>query len=78
MMSLNYLLILIQCQDYSRLYRAHHNGENVQSLQVVEVVLVRFDLIDNQYQQESEGLYTFTPNKSYACLLNVETGNLVF
>ena len=34
--------------------------------------------MDNQYQQKSEVLYTFTPNKSYAYLLNAEPNNLVF
>ena len=33
---------------------------------------------ENQYQQNSEVLYTFTSNKSYAYLLNVEPGNLAF
>ena len=36
------------------------------SLEVVEVVLVHCNLVDNQYPQKSEVLYTFTPNKSYA------------
>ena len=54
------------------------NGENVQSLEVVEVVLVQCNLVNNQYQQKSEVLCTFTPNKSYAYLLNVEPSNLVF
>ena len=36
------------------------NWEKVPSLKVVKVVLV----LDNQYQQKSEVLYTFTPNKS--------------
>ena len=36
------------------------NWEKVPSLKVVEVVLV----LDNQYQQKSEVLYTFTPNTS--------------
>ena len=53
-------------------------GENVQSLEIVEVVLVRCNLVDDQYQQKSEVLYTFTPNESYAYLLNVEPRNLVF
>ena len=54
------------------------NWENVPSLGVVEVVLVHFNLVDNQYQRKSEVLYTFTPSKSYAYLLNVEPRNLVF
>ena len=45
---------------------------------MVEVLLVPCNLVDNQYQQKSEVLYTFTPNKSYAYLLNVEPSNLVF
>ena len=47
------------------------------SLEVVEVVLVQCNLVDNQYQQTSEVLYTFMPNKPYAYLLNVELSNLV-
>ena len=54
------------------------NGEKVPSLEVVEVVLVQCNLVDNQYQQKSELLYTFTHNKSYAYLLNVDPSNLVF
>ena len=34
--------------------------------------------MDNRYQQKSEVLHTFPPNKSYAYLLNVEPSNLVF
>ena len=53
-------------------------GENVANLKVVKVVLVQYGLVDNQYQQKLEVLYTFTPNKSYAYLLKVEPSNLVF
>ena len=53
------------------------NGENVPSLEEVEAVLVQCNLVDNQYQQMSEVLYTFTPNKSYAYLLNVKPSNSV-
>ena len=45
---------------------------------VAEVILMRYNLVDNQYQQQSDVLYTFTPNKSYAKLLNLEPSNLVF
>ena len=41
-------------------------GEDAPSLEVLEVALVEFNLVDNQYQQKSEVLYSFTPNKSYA------------
>ena len=45
---------------------------------MIEVALVQCNLADNQYQQKSEVLYTFNPNKSYDYLLNVEPSNLVF
>ena len=51
--------------------------ENVPSLEVIEVVLVQCNLVDNRYQQQSEVLYIFTPNKSYAYLLNVKRRNLL-
>ena len=51
---------------------------NLQSIEVIQVVLVQSSLVDNQYQQMSEVLYTFTLNKSYAYLLNVEPSNLMF
>ena len=42
------------------------NGEDIPSLELVEVDLVQCNLVGNQYPQKSEVLYTFTPNKSYA------------
>ena len=51
---------------------------NPPSLELVEVALFQFSLVDNQYQQKSEVLNTFTPNKSYVYLLNLEPSNLVF
>ena len=54
------------------------NVEKVPSLEVVELVLLQCKLVDNQSQQKSEVLNTFTPNRSYAHLLNVEPSNLVF
>ena len=51
------------------------NGEDVAGL---ELVLVQFNSVDNQYQQKSNVLWTFKTNKSYAYLLNVEPSNLAF
>ena len=53
------------------------NREEVPSLESVELVLVECDLVDSQYQQKYEVLQTFTPNKSYAYLLNVELWKLI-
>ena len=36
------------------------------------------NLADNLYQQKSEVLYPFTPNKSYGYLLNVQPNNVMF
>ena len=44
---------------------------------MVKVVLVHCNLRDNQYQQNSEVLYTFTSNKSYAYQSNVKSIILV-
>ena len=38
------------------------NGEKVPSLEVVEIFLIQCNLVDNQYQQKPEVLYTFTPD----------------
>ena len=53
------------------------HGENVPSLEVVEVVLVQCNLVENKYQPKFEVLFTFT-NKSYAHLSNFAAGSLVF
>ena len=45
---------------------------------MTEVVLVHFSLADNQHQQNFEVLCTFTSNKYFVYLLDVETINLVF
>ena len=45
---------------------------------MAEVVLVQCNLVDNQYQQNSELLYNFTSSKSYGYLLNAEPIILVF
>ena len=39
------------------------NGENVPHLEVNEVVLLHCNIVNNNYQQNSRGLYIFVPNK---------------
>ena len=41
------------------------NGENMPHLEVTEVVLIHFNIVNNDYQQDSRVLYTFAPNKSF-------------
>ena len=47
------------------------NSENVQKLEYVEVVLVRYNLVKNDYQHASKVLFTFVPNKKFGQLLNI-------
>ena len=46
--------------------------ERKTSFEVVKVVLVQCNIVDSQCQSKSEVLYTFSPSKSYAYLLNAE------
>ena len=46
------------------------NGENVPHLEVTEVVLVHWNVVSNDYQQDSRVLYTFASNKSFGQLLD--------
>ena len=41
------------------------NRENVPHLKVTEVVLVHFNIANNDYQHDSSVLYTFIPNKPF-------------
>ena len=54
------------------------NGENVSHLEITEVVLVHFDTINNDYQQDSRVLYTFVPNKPFGSLLEISSTNHIF
>lgn len=54
------------------------NGDNIPNPEVVEVVLAQCHLVDNQYHQKFEILYTVTYIKFYAKLLDVKPINLEF
>ena len=41
------------------------NGEGVPYLEITEVVLVHYNIVNNYYQHDSRVLYTFAPNKSF-------------
>ena len=47
------------------------NSENVPHLEITEVVLVRCNIVNNDYKQNSRVLYTFVPNKSFGSLLEI-------
>ena len=54
------------------------NGENVPHLEITEIVLIHFNLVNNDYQQDSRVLYTFVRNKPFSSLLEISPKNHVF
>ena len=54
------------------------NGENVPHLEIVELVLMHYNIVDNNYQQNSRILYTFVPNKPFASLLEISPSSHIF
>ena len=47
------------------------NGDKVPHLEITEVMLVHFNILNNDYLQDSRVLYTFVPNKSFGQLLDI-------
>ena len=56
----------------------YKNRENVPHLEITEVVLVHFNIVNNDYQQDSRVLYTFVPNKPFGSLLEISPTNHTF
>ena len=54
------------------------NGENTPHLEITEVVLVHCNMVNNDYQHDSQVLYTFVPNKSFGSLLDISPSNHIF
>ena len=55
---------------------ASKNSENVPKLESVEVVLVHYNLVNNNYQQASKALFTFVPNKQFGQLISIAPHSL--
>ena len=56
----------------------YKNGENMPHLEITEVVLVHYDIVNNNYQQNSRVLYTFVPNKPLGSLLEISPTNHIY
>ena len=54
------------------------NDENVPYLEVTEVVLVHWNIVNNDYQQDSRVLYTVLSNKSFGQLVDISPKNFIF
>ena len=53
-------------------------GENVPHLEIAELILVHWNLVNNGYQQDSRILYTFVSNKPFGSLLEISATNHIF
>ena len=53
------------------------NGENLPYLEIIEVMLTYYNVVNNSYQQNSRVLYTFVPNKSFGQLLDISLENFI-
>ena len=53
-------------------------GENIPHLEITEVVLIRCNIVNNDYQQDSMVLYKFVSNKPFGCLLEISPPNYIF
>ena len=54
------------------------NSENVPHFVITEVVLVHYNIVNNDYQQDSRVLYTFVPNKLFSQLLDFSPKKFIF
>ena len=53
------------------------NGD-VPNLKITEVVLVHYNIVNNDYQQDSRVLHTFVTNKSFGWLLDISSKHFMF
>ena len=53
------------------------NSELVPKLESVDLVLVHFNVVNNNYQEASKVLFTFVPNKKYGQLITVSPETLI-
>ena len=54
------------------------NDEKGPHLEITEVILVYFNIVNNDYQQDLRVLYTFVPNKPFGSLLEISPTNQIF
>ena len=56
----------------------NENNENVPNLEIAEVVLVKCNIVNNNYQQNLRVSFTFVPSTSFDQLLHISSKNFVF
>ena len=55
---------------------ADKNSEIVPKLKSVEVALVHYNLVKNDYQHSSKVLFSFVPNKQFGQVINISPNTL--
>ena len=53
------------------------NDDNVPHLETTEVVLIHYNVVNNDYPQDSRVLYTFIPNELFRQLLDISRKNII-
>ena len=56
----------------------YKNGKDVLNLEIAEVELIYFNILNNDYQQDSGVLHTFTLNNFFGQLLDISPKNFIF
>ena len=54
------------------------NGQNMSHLEITKVLIVQYNIVNNDYQQDSRVLYTFASNKSFDQLLDISPNFYIF
>ena len=55
----------------------NENGENVPYLEISEVILIHYNIVNNNYRRNSRLLYTFLSSKSFGQLLDTLPKNFI-
>ena len=53
-------------------------GENLSHVEITEVVLIHFNIVNNDYQQDARVLYISVPNKPFGSLLEISQKYHIF
>ena len=54
------------------------NIEYIHPIEITELVLLHWNFVNNDYQQDSRVLHTFVPNKSFSQLLDISPKKFIF
>ena len=54
------------------------NENVVPHLEIVEILLMHYNIFNNYYQQDSRIMYAFVSNKSFGQLLIISPNNFIF